>query len=123
VTLAAAAAVLFVLPVAVHGFRNWTPRLASDPDALSPALVHELRRVPPRSVIIAPVQTSYRILALAPVYVVAAPPTHVADTKANHPYGRAKDVERWLATGDPAIPRRYGATWAVVQGHLVRLPR
>ncbi len=72
--------------------------------------------------IIAPVQTSYRLLAAAPVYVVAAPPTHVADTKANRPYGRAKDVDRWLATGDPAIPRRYGATWAVRDGRLYRLP-
>jgi hypothetical protein len=77
--------------------------------------------VPPRAVIIAPVQTAYRMLALAPVYVVAAPPTHVADTKANHPYGRANDVEAWLATGDPAIPKRYGATWAVRDGRLYRL--
>ncbi len=118
----AAAAVLFVLPIAVHGFRHWTPRLPSDPQALSPELVRELRDVPPRAVIIAPLQTSYRILAAAPVYVVAAPPTHVADTKANRPYGRAKDVERWLATGDPAIPRAYGATWAVGNGRLYRLP-
>jgi hypothetical protein len=120
--LAAAAAGLFVLPVAVHGFRNWTPNLPSDPQALSPELVRALRDVPPRAVIIAPVQTSYRLLAAAPVYVVAAPPTHVADTRKNRPYGRAKDVDRWLATGDPEIPRRYGATWAVRDGRLYRLP-
>ncbi len=119
--LGAAAAALFVLPIAVHGFGHWTPRLKSDPQALSPELVRELRRVPPRAVIIAPLQTSYRILAAAPVYVVAAPPMHVADTKANRPYGRAKDVERWLETGDPSIPQRYGATWAVVKGRLQRL--
>jgi hypothetical protein len=34
-----------------------------------------------------------------------------------------KDVERWLATGDPAIPRKYGATWAVRKDRLYRLPR
>jgi hypothetical protein len=119
--LAAAAAGLFVLPVAVHGFRHWTPRLASDPEALSPELLEELRQVPPRAVVIADLETSYRILAAAPVYVVAAPPVHVADTKKNRPYGRAKDVERWLETGDPAIPRRYGATWAVQDGRLYRL--
>ncbi len=28
----------------------------------------------------------------------------------------------WLATGDPSIPRRYGATWAVEHGRLIRLP-
>ena len=27
-------------------------------------------------------------------------------------------MSRWLATGDPAIPRRYGATWAVRSGRL-----
>jgi len=77
--------------------------------------------VPERAVIIAPVQTSYRILAAAPVYVVAAPEAHVADTKANRPRGRIRDVEEWLRTGDAAIPRRYGATWAVRGGRLYRL--
>jgi hypothetical protein len=72
-------------------------------------------------VIIAPVQTSYRILAAAPVYVVAAPESHVADTKTNRSRGRIKDVERWLETNDASIPRRYGATWAVRAGRLSRL--
>ena len=48
---------------------------------------------------------SYRIAAAAPVYVVAAPPPHVANTTANRPYARVRDVERWLATGDPAVLR------------------
>jgi hypothetical protein len=43
---------------------------------------------------------------------------HVADTTTNRPYARAKDVRRWLATGDPSIPRRYGATWEVRDGQL-----
>jgi hypothetical protein len=116
--LAAIAAALFVLPIAVHGFANWSPRLASDPGALSPELLEELRQVPPRAVVIADLETSYRILAAAPVYVVAAPPVHVADTTTNRPYARAKDVRRWLATGDPSIPRRYGATWEVRDGQL-----
>ena len=120
--LGAAAALLFVLPIAIHGFRHWTPRVASDPQALSPELVRQLRELPPRAIVIAPLETSYRILALRPVYVVAAPITHVADTKANRPNRRAKDVEQWLATGDPAIVKRYGATWAVRKGKLYRLP-
>ena len=53
--------------------------------------------------------------------VIAVYTKDVADTKANRPYGRAKDVERWLETRDPAIPRRYGATWAVREGRLYRL--
>jgi len=119
---AALAAALFVLPVAVHGVRRWTPLHPTDPKALSPALASELRRVPPRSVIIAPPQTSYRLLAAAPVYVVAAPPVHVANTRANMPYVRVKEVEKWLAGRAPGVARRYGATWAVRKGRLYRLP-
>ena len=79
--------------------------------------------MPPRAVVIAPPETSYRILAAAPVYVVAAPLAHVANTKANRPDARVRTSTRWLATGDPAIPRRYGATWAVRKdGRLYRLP-
>jgi hypothetical protein len=118
---AACAAVLFVLPIAVHGFAHWSPLQASDPYALSAQLKRELRKVPPRSVVIAPIRMSYRIAATAPVYVVAAPPAHVANTNANRPFERAAAVEHWLATGDPAVPRRYGATWAVRHGHLYPL--
>ena len=85
------------------------------------SLKRELSKVPPRSVVIAPIRISYRIAAAAPVYVVAAPPAHVANTNANRPYERAAAVEHWLATGDPAVPRRYGATWAVRHGHLYPL--
>ena len=119
--VAAVAAALFVLPVAVHGFQHWTPQVTSDPHALSPTLLRELRQVPPRAVIIAPPQTSYRLLAAAPVYVVAAPPVHVANTRANLPYQRVKDVEAWLAGRAPGVPARYGATWAVRNGRLYPL--
>jgi hypothetical protein len=119
--LGLAAAVLFVLPVALHSARNWSPRVAADPQALSPELAREVRALPDRAVVIAPLQVSYRILALAPVYVVAAPPQHVADTEANRPYARRDDVARWLLTDDGAIPARYGATWGVRKGRLYRL--
>ena len=121
-TLAAIAAALFVAPIAVHAGRHWTPLSPTDPNALSPSLLRELKRVPPRSVIIATPQISYHLLAAAPVYVVAAPPVHVANTKANMPYERVKAVEAWLAGRAPGVARRYGATWAVRKGHLYRLP-
>ncbi|HZO97810.1 MAG TPA: hypothetical protein VFB42_10605 [Gaiellaceae bacterium] len=121
--LGALAAALFVLPVLVHGARRWTPLHPSDPKALTPALERELRAVPPGAVIIAPPQVGYRLLAAAPVYVVAAPPVHVANTEANRPYERVREVEAWLAGRDPGVARRYGATWAVRRGHLYRLPR
>jgi len=119
--LGAVAAVLFVLPVAVHSARHWSPRVPTDPQALSPELVRQVRELPDRAVVIAPLQVSYRILALAPVYVVAAPPQHVADTEDNRPYARRNDVERWVATGDASIPERYGAEWGVRKGRLYRL--
>ena len=110
-------------PIAVHAARTWSPAVTSDAHALSPALLRELKQVPPRSVIIAAPQVSYHLLAAAPVYVVAAPPTHVADTRANRPYYRAKAVAEWLAGRAPGVPREYGATWAVRKGRLYRLTR
>ena len=90
--------------------------------ALARAARQELRRVPPGAVVIADPTVSYEILALFPVYAVAAPVAHVADTRANDPNVRVREVERWLATGDPSIPRRYGATWAVTKdGRLIHL--
>jgi hypothetical protein len=122
--LGAAAAFVYLLPVFVHGLAHWSPAVKADPGALSPRLVHNLRtRVPKGAIVLAPVQTSYRVAAAAPVYVVAAPVNNVANTKANDPYGRARAVRHWVATNDPAVARRYGATWAIRSGRLYRLPR
>jgi hypothetical protein len=120
---AAVAAALFVVPVAVHGFRRWTPLTTHDRFALSPALTRGLRALPAGAVVIADPTVSYRIAAAAPVYVVAAPPEHVADTRANRPYERVREVKRWLAAGDPAALREYRPTWAVQDGRLYRLAR
>jgi hypothetical protein len=119
--LAALAAAVFVLPVAIHSFGHWSPLTPTDPSALSPALRHQLEQVPAGAVVIASPRVSYEILASFPVYVVAAPIVHVANTRANDPYTRVREVDHWLATGDPAIPRRYGATWAVKNGRLIHL--
>jgi hypothetical protein len=112
----ALAAVLFVLPVAVHGFARWNADGTQDAYALTPGLVHFLRReVPQRSVVFADLETSYRIGAYVPVYVANGPPSHVANTRANAPRRRRGDLLRFLRTGDPAIPRRYGARWLVLR--------
>jgi hypothetical protein len=122
--IGALAAVCLTFPVFIHGVWHWTPGRERDPHALSARLVHNLRtKVPKGAVVIAPLQTSYRVAAVAPVYIVAAPPTHVADTNANHPYTRVADIQRWIQTNDPAIARKYGATWAIRSGRLYRLPR
>jgi hypothetical protein len=112
----ALAAILFVLPVAVHGFAHWSGGGRYDSAALTPGLVDFLRRdVPERSVVYADLQTSYRIGAYAPVYVANGPPTHVADTRANDPYGRAAALRRFLRTGEVSVLRRSGAQWLVLR--------
>jgi hypothetical protein len=108
--------------VVAHGLWHWSPRNPTDPDALSARLVHNLRtRVPKGATVIAPLTVSYEISAVAPLYVVAVPVTHAANTKANRPYVRRRDVQHWIATRDPAIPRRYGATWQIRSGRLARV--
>ena len=114
----------FVAPVVAHGAWHWSAQTPTDRGALSPALVHALRtEVPQGAVVLAPLEVSYRVVAAAPLYVVGLPVTHVADTRANDPYGRAAAVRHWAATGDPRVAQRYGATWAIRGGRLYRLPR
>jgi hypothetical protein len=121
--LGALGAALFALPVLVHGAGHWTPASPADPNALSPRLVHNLRtKVPKGAVVLAPIRTSYEISAVAPVYVVAGPLTHVANTTANRARERYDAVKHWVLTNDPRVARRYGATWQVRAGRLTRVP-
>ena len=114
-TLVAVAAALFVLPVGVHAAANWSPSSERTPSPLSAGLVDALRRfVPEGAIVYSDLETSYRIAATLPVYVAAAPPSHVADTEANDPYARRAANIRFFKTGDLAIPRRAGAGWLVV---------
>jgi len=109
------AVLLFCLPVAVHGFRDWTPAASRDSHALTPGLLHALEtKVPKRAIVFSDLETSYRIEGFVPVYVAAAPPAHVADTPANRPYGRRYSVNRYFRTGDVGILDRYHADWLVV---------
>jgi hypothetical protein len=114
---AALAAAIFVVPVAVHGFANWTPKTPHDAYALSPGLVHFLQHdVPARSVVFGDLETSYRAVAFAPVYAVAAPPAHVANTRPNHVRQRRAAVLRFFARGeDLGIPRGWGAQWLILR--------
>jgi len=110
----AAVALSLVTPVGLAGLAYLK---RDDPDRLrlTPGLVHALRTtVPPRDIVFSDLETSYRIEAYAPVYVSAAPPAHVADTKDNYPYERRDDVIRFLHSGSLAVPRRYHAQWIVV---------
>jgi hypothetical protein len=118
--LVAAAAALFVVPVVWHGFARFDSpgRSAQLPAGLVRVLRHD---VPKGAVVFGDVETSYLVAAAAPVYIVAAPRAHVADTESNHPRERARDVHRFLRRGDLAIPRSYGASWIVLDRRRTRL--
>jgi hypothetical protein len=108
------AAALFLVPVAVHGFWNWSPSETRQPSRLTPGLVDALRGLEPGVTVYSDVETSYRIAAAAPLYVCNGPVGHVADTEENRPYERREAARAFLRTGDLAIPRRCGASWLVV---------
>jgi hypothetical protein len=118
----AAVALSLVAPV---GFAGLAYLKRDEPDRLrlTPGLIHALRtNVPPRDTVFSDLETSYRIEAYAPVYVSAAPPAHVADTKDNYPYKRRDDVIKFLNTGSLSIPRRFHAQWIVVAKRRFDLP-
>jgi hypothetical protein len=114
---AAVASALFLLPVFVHGLIEWSPDPSRKPSPLTPGLVTALRdEIPAGDTVFSDAATSYRIGAAAPVYICSAPVAHVADTKANRPYGRRREATEFLRSGDLAIPRGCGASWLVVDG-------
>jgi hypothetical protein len=109
------AACLFVAPVVVHAAASWSPSEARRASPLTPGLLQALRHeVPEGAVVYSDLETSYRIAAEAPVYIAAAPPSHVADTEKNRPYERRRQNMRFFRTGDAAILRRAGADWLVL---------
>jgi hypothetical protein len=112
---AAAAAVLFLVPVVAVGLWNWDRPSPPPSAALSDGLVGAVREnVEAGSIVYSDQETSYRLAAFAPVFVAVAPPGHVADTAENRPYERARDAREFLRTGDLSIPARYGAEYLVV---------
>jgi hypothetical protein len=127
--VAAAAVALFLLPVAVHGYSHWTRPSSARlglPEKLISAVHGEVRR---GDVVFSDPLTAYELAAFAPVYINAAPTTHVADTRANRPAARVKQAQRFFAEHGPvSVVRRAGAHWLLVDrrrdGHApFRLPR
>jgi len=113
--VAAAAVGLFLLPVAVHGYSHWT-RPSTARLGLPQKLVAAVRReVPDGDVVFSDPLTAYELGAFAPVYVNAAPTSHVADTKANHPTIRVKQAQLFFFDHGPlSVARRAGAHWLLV---------
>lgn len=112
---AALATVLFVIPLAVSAFSSWS-RPPAKAFALTPGLIRYLQRdVPARAVVFGDLETSYRAVAFAPVYAVAVPPSHVANTKPNRVSERKRAVLRFFRTTNLRIPRVWHAGWLVLR--------
>lgn len=111
--LAAAAAALFVIPVAIDTATTWD-RPRPGPDELTPGLVAAVHaNVESGEIVFSEPETSYFVAAFVPVYVAIGPPSHVADTTKNRPFERRDDAIRFFRDGDLAIPERYGADWLI----------
>jgi hypothetical protein len=107
---AALAVFLFCLPVFVHGFSHWTPETTRDRDALTPGLIRFLQDdVPARAVVFSDLATSYRATAFAPIYVVAVPPTHAANTRPNELGKRRRAVNRFFTHPSLQEPEAWDA--------------
>jgi hypothetical protein len=114
---ASLAAAAFLVPVFAGGLLDWNTPAPPEIATLTPGLVAAVRdEVEPGTVVFSDTETSFRLAALAPIYVATAPPGHVADTEENRPYERASDARRFFRTGDLAIPRGYDAEYVVVDG-------
>ena len=127
--VAAAAMALFLIPVVVHGYSHWTVAPKSRV-ALPRELVAAVRREVPRGdVVFSDPLTAYELSGFAPVYINAAPTTHVADTRANRPAARVRQAQRFFADHGPlSVARSTGAHWLLVDRTRVgrapfRLPR
>ncbi len=116
-TGAALAAAAFLVPVYGGGLLDWNRPDPPEIATLTPGLVAFVRdEVDAGTIVFSDPETSFRLAALAPVFIAVAPPGHVADTEENSPYERARDARRFLRTGDLAIPRGYGAEYVIVDG-------
>jgi len=113
--IAVAAAAALVVPIVAA-------RVAASESAaanhLPAGLVEVVRsRAEPRELVVSDPVTSYRLVAYAPVTILAAPLAHVAQTPSDRPYTRLSEVERFFAA-DAVEQRRlleaYGAGWLLV---------
>jgi hypothetical protein len=116
---ALAAALAFVVPVAVAGLS----RVASaQPDTfLTQGVVDAVRAdVSPGEIVFSDPKTAYRLVAYAPVFVNTSAPGHVALVRPNQVAARARDARHFFRGGTVpdserrAILERWGASWLLV---------
>jgi hypothetical protein len=114
---AAVAAIAIAVPLCLPPFLR-LERDEPDDYALTPGLIAELRRLPVGETVFAGPTVSYRIAAAAPLYIAAAPPGHVAQTRRNQPFARERDAGRFFSARTTLREReqilaKYGADWVV----------
>lgn len=116
---AVAVAVAFLLPFAVSTAAG-LEREPPDDFRLSGGLVDALRReASVGDVVIGKPETQYRVVANAPVYVVAVPRMHTIDTGKARPFERLADTAHFFDPGMTSAERneileRYGVSWLVL---------
>jgi hypothetical protein len=113
---AMAAALVLVVPVVVA--RAAATDRAASTHHLPAGLVEVVQnRAEPRELVVSDPVTSYRLVAYAPVTILAAPLAHVSQTPSDRPYDRLREVDRFFAAG--ALEQRrllngYGAGWLLI---------
>lgn len=115
---AVAAAVAFVLPVAVAGLSGLEQ---PGPNKLTPGIVGALRaETAPGDVVFSDRKTAYMVAGFAPVYINASAPGHVAATRSNRLKARIRAAWRFFygrTVTDAkrrAILDRAGADWVLI---------
>ncbi|HZT53122.1 MAG TPA: hypothetical protein VE995_01945, partial [Gaiellaceae bacterium] len=71
--------------------------------------------VAPRSVVFGDLATGYEAVAYAPVYAVAVPPTHAANTRRNQVFKRRRAWLAFLRRPSLELPRRWHAGWLILR--------
>ena len=116
---AAAAAAALVLPFGVASAVG-LEREPLDPFALSPGLTAALRAsTDADDVVLSRPETTYRVSAQAPVYIVAAPISHATDTQTSRARERLADTALFFdpetsAGARLAVLDKYGVSWLVL---------
>jgi hypothetical protein len=120
--LAVAFTLALILPIVSLRAASAEPPAATDP--LPAGLVAAVRsRTEPRELVISDPITSYRLAAYAPVTILAAPLAHVAQTSADRPYARLRELDRLLLAHGAERARllhAYAARWLIVDRHRIR---
>jgi hypothetical protein len=113
---AVAAALALVVPVVVARAAATDRAVATH--HLPAGLVEVLHsRAEPRELVVSDPVTSYRLVAYAPVTILAAPLAHVSQTPSDRPYDRLREVDRFFAAGgleQRRLLNAYGAGWLLV---------